>query len=303
VKKSSESYEVVLIPLSKIIENPDQPRLDFSIKGIQELAQSIEAEGLLQPVIVTPIGNDQYKLKCGGRRVNAFSYLGREEIPAIILEGEDSSVISLIENIQREGLPVTDEALAFKRLIDSRELSRADLARKVGKDKSYVSRMVKLGKVVEEYAEKQGAFPQLPRTSLFELMDIPELMIEAEEKQWSQKEIRIQLRKRGLRHNKSRVKKNLQDLGADIYPGSESATVLPITEDPVEWEPVVVTTDGFMIYPFKYRQGTKVNAKLVTEKLIQLKDKLDELIRIANQFQQKALSVPDDDNVILPSQG
>jgi len=106
------------IRVDQISPNPAQARIDFDKGGLVELAESIKATGLLQPIIVRPIGN-RFQIIAGERRWRAHKLLGLSEIDAIIRDSDNSMAESLIENIQREDMSVFEEAAAFKRLLDT----------------------------------------------------------------------------------------------------------------------------------------------------------------------------------------
>lgn len=118
----SPTEAVLEIPLESISSNRYQPRTEFNEKTIQELAGSIQSKGILQPIIVRVLqenGTTKYELVAGERRVRAFRFLEREKIPAIVRDykDEDIRVIALMENIQREDLPILDRAKAIKQLL------------------------------------------------------------------------------------------------------------------------------------------------------------------------------------------
>lgn len=147
---SSSGFQ--LIPISQIKANDDQPRREFSPEGIEELAASIKEKGILQPVVVKKIGDQQYVLICGERRLRAAILCGLEEIPAVIkdIANDDFLEWALIENIQREDLNPMEEAEAYRRLAEERFLSQDDIAKRVGKDRSTVANMMRLLKLPEE---------------------------------------------------------------------------------------------------------------------------------------------------------
>lgn len=132
------------IPISSIISNPEQPRKLFENGKIKELAESIKSEGLIQPIIVRSLENGKFWLISGERRLRAFKHLKRIKIPAVIQEkGKNDFITSLIENIQREDLTPTEEARAYKELID-RGLQAKEVAKKIGKSESLISQKLAL---------------------------------------------------------------------------------------------------------------------------------------------------------------
>ena len=137
--------ELKIIQLSKIQKNPYQPRKDFSEEKIQELAQSIKENGLIQPIIVRQSPVIGYEILAGERRYRASIVAGLSEVPVIVknLSDQDMMVHSIIENLQREDLNPVDEAKAYQSLID-KGFTHADIAEKMGKSRPYITNLVRL---------------------------------------------------------------------------------------------------------------------------------------------------------------
>jgi len=137
--------EVVKIKLNRIIPNKNQPRLDFYDDSIKGLAESIKANGLLQPVTVRQNG-DKFELIAGERRYRACKLNGFNEIEAIILEKNDdeSANLALIENLQREDLNAIEEAMAMKRIMHSEGITQNELADRLGYRQSTVANKLRL---------------------------------------------------------------------------------------------------------------------------------------------------------------
>jgi ParB family chromosome partitioning protein len=133
------------IPIDSISPNANQPRVDMASQKMEELAQSIREKGLLEPIIVRPVG-DRFELVAGERRWRACATAGWHEIPAIvrIVAPGESLELALIENIQREDLNPVEEARAYERL--AREFGRTheEIARRVGRDRSTVTNMLRI---------------------------------------------------------------------------------------------------------------------------------------------------------------
>jgi ParB family transcriptional regulator, chromosome partitioning protein len=144
-----EKYTEVDIDLIK--PNPEQPRVDFRDAAIAELAQSIREAGVLQPLVVVPEGG-RYKIIIGERRWRAAQKAGLKKIPVLIrhIPREQQLEISLIENLQREELNPIEVAQAYQRLIDEFAYLQADLAEKVGKDRTSVTNALRLLKLPAE---------------------------------------------------------------------------------------------------------------------------------------------------------
>jgi len=142
---------IVNIDVGKVIPNPRQPRTEFESKSIEELAESIKAQGIAQPVLAR-MRNGRYELIAGERRWRAAKKAGLSVIPAIVKDftDEESLEIALIENLQREDLNPMDEAEAYVRLSSEFKLTQADIAKKVGKDRSTVANMMRLTELTKE---------------------------------------------------------------------------------------------------------------------------------------------------------
>jgi len=142
-----ERVNVVLdVPVDHIRANPNQPRQDFDVERLEELALSIKTHGLIQPITVRYIGEKRFELISGERRLRATKLAGMPEIPAYIREADDeqSMAFALIENIQREDLNPLEIAMAYKRLVDEFEYTQAEVANRVGKNRTTVTNMMRL---------------------------------------------------------------------------------------------------------------------------------------------------------------
>ena len=137
------------LPLTQITPNAEQPRSVFDNEKLQELAQSIRANGLLQPITVYRIGPQQYRLIAGERRWRAAALAGLQEIPALVRTVEQHQLLelALIENIQREDLNPIEVAAAFHSLATQHGLSHEQIAERTGKDRSTVTNFVRLLKL------------------------------------------------------------------------------------------------------------------------------------------------------------
>ena len=139
------------IPINKISPNPNQPRIDFSEDRIQELENSIRKDGLLQPILVRPLG-DGYEIVAGERRWQACKRLDKETIPAkiLILNDVESQQVALVENLQRDNLNPIEEARGFKRLVDLSGCKQKELAEAVSKSPVAISNAMRLLDLPEE---------------------------------------------------------------------------------------------------------------------------------------------------------
>ncbi len=135
------------VPLDRIEANPEQPRMNFDEEALAELAASIREHGVLQPVLVRPVGKPQhYQLVAGERRWRASRVAGLTEIPALIeqLDDETAMEIGIIENLQREDLSPLEEAMIYDRMTHEHGYSVRRLAQKLGKDKGYIENRLRL---------------------------------------------------------------------------------------------------------------------------------------------------------------
>lgn len=141
-----ETKSSVMLKISEIEPNRDQPRSDFDEETLAELAESIAQHGVLQPILVRPVSEDCYQIVAGERRWRASRMAGLTEVPVIIRELSDREVmeIALIENLQREDLSPIEEALGYKSLMDTYEFTQDDVAKTVGKSRSAISNAVRL---------------------------------------------------------------------------------------------------------------------------------------------------------------
>jgi len=140
---------VGLIPVGQIETNPYQPRTHFDQEALQELAESIRTQGIIQPVTVRQLGPNQYQLISGERRLQASKLADLESIPAYIRKADDQQMLemALIENIQRENLNAIEIALSYQRLLSECNLRQEDLGERVGKNRSTVTNYLRLLKL------------------------------------------------------------------------------------------------------------------------------------------------------------
>ena len=152
--QSSEETSNV-IALDRLISGKFQPRKNFNQDTLKELADSIKAQGIIQPILVRMISNNQYEIIAGERRWQAAKIANLKEVPVIIKDISDSTALAmaLIENIQREDLNVIEEARGIKRLIDEFNITHEEAAEAVGKSRTTVSNILRLLNLCE-HAQK-----------------------------------------------------------------------------------------------------------------------------------------------------
>ena len=145
---------LLLIPIERIFRDENQPRKEFDKEKIEELAQSINKNGLIQPLIVTKKDNENYILVAGERRWRASQIANLKILPALLLPSDlDKDEISLIENIQRENLKVTEEAQAYQRLIEKNSYTHDQLSKIVGKSRSHITNLLRILNLHEYFSD------------------------------------------------------------------------------------------------------------------------------------------------------
>ncbi len=140
------------VPLESVSPNPDQPRTNFDEDAMKELAASIKKDGLLQPVLVRPIGAGTYQIIAGERRWQACKIAGLKTLPVRIKEADDDKALelALVENVQRTDLNPIEEAYGYKRLMERQKLTQADVAQAMSKGRSTVANALRLLDLPEE---------------------------------------------------------------------------------------------------------------------------------------------------------
>ncbi len=144
--------KLVHLPVEFMQRGKYQPRRDMHPEALQELADSIKAQGVMQPIVVRPIGVDKYEIIAGERRWRATQLAAIDTIPVVIRDVNDEAAIamSLIENIQREDLNPIEEAISLKRLQDEFELTHQEVADAVGKSRTGVTNLLRLLNLTDE---------------------------------------------------------------------------------------------------------------------------------------------------------
>src|SRR5918999_4465836 len=183
------------LPVNVVVPNHLQPRTQINDADLVELTASIEASGLLQPVLVRP-HNGKYELIAGERRWRAVQRLGWPKIPAVVKEVDDQTLLTLalIENLQRDDLSPIDEAAGYPRLGEEFQLPQAEIARLVGRDRSTVANLLRLLKLPDEIKQliQDRKLSEGHARALLGISDEAEqvkLAAEAVEQGWSVREV------------------------------------------------------------------------------------------------------------------
>ena len=134
------------IPIADIVSNPDQPRKQFDTDSLNELADSLREHGLLQPILVRPVGDDRYSIIAGERRLRAAKIAGFKRIDSIVQIASEQEIAerALIENIQRSNLSPVEEGFAYARLIEEFNLTQETVAQRVGKARATVANLLRI---------------------------------------------------------------------------------------------------------------------------------------------------------------
>ena len=145
---------LLFIPIEKIFRDENQPRKEFDKEKIEELAQSINKNGLIQPLILTKKDDNNYNLVAGERRWRAAQIANLKILPALLLPNDlDKDEISLIENIQRENLKATEEANAYQKLIEKNNYTHDQLSKIVGKSRSHITNLLRILNLHEYFSD------------------------------------------------------------------------------------------------------------------------------------------------------
>lgn len=202
----------LLVDIGAIKTNPNQPRKIFKEKDLEELAESIKENGIIQPLIVAELDNGEYELVAGERRLRASKKIGLEQVPVVVKRATDREkmIMSIIENVQRSDLNCVEEALAYYQLMNEYKLTQEDVAKKLGKERSTVAnflRVLNLPRPVIDLLQKEvlsfGHAKIL--ASVKEREDAIRLANEAVSKSWSVRELEQALKaKKPLKEKESR---------------------------------------------------------------------------------------------------
>ena len=194
--RSSQLEGVVALKLEQIVENPYQTRRDFNDGPLQELAESIKANGVVQPIVVRPGSDGRYILILGERRCRASRLAGKTTVPAIIrrVSDEQAAEMTIVENLQRQDLNCLEQAEAYARLSRDFGLTQEEIGKRVGVSRESVSnytRLLKLPKPVQQYLS-MGDLGFSEARVLLQLVDanlIPKIADEAVQKKFSVKQL------------------------------------------------------------------------------------------------------------------
>ena len=156
---AADGRRVVLVDVADVRPSPWQPRRVFDDEALQELADSIKAHGIIQPLVCRKAADGTYELIGGERRLRAAGRLGLRQVPVIVMEAvdRDAAELALVENLQREDLNVIEEAEGYKALADEFKLTQSDIAERVGKARASVANTLRLLELPDEVKQMLGA--------------------------------------------------------------------------------------------------------------------------------------------------
>ena len=196
--------------------NPFQPRTDFDDNALEELAESIKIQGVIQPVTVRKMGRDKYQLISGERRLRASKLAGLKTIPVFIRVANDEQMLemALIENTHREDLNAIEVALSYQRLLEECRLTQEQLSEKVGKDRTTVSNFLRLLKLPPEVqvALRDGYISMSQARSIINIDDkTKQLLILKEiiDKDLSVRQVEEIVRNTNTKNTKTKKQKNI----------------------------------------------------------------------------------------------
>lgn len=203
------STEIIYLPVDKIAQNPYQPRKYFERSHLEDLANSIKEYGIIQPITVRYINGTSYELVTGERRLRATKMAGFETIPAIVVNitDQDSAIMALIENLQRQDLSYLEEAEGFANLISDYGFTQEELANRVGKNQSTIANKLRILRLSRDVKQMLVANDLTERHA--------RALLKLESGEWDTEQLQIDVLKRVIKDNLN-VKKTEDLIDATI---------------------------------------------------------------------------------------
>jgi ParB family chromosome partitioning protein len=268
------SVGVRVIPVDRIEPNPEQPRLSFDEVTLVELANSIREHGVLQPILVRPLGPNRYQLIAGERRWRASIGAGLSTIPALVENIDDDTAleISIIENLQREDLSVLDEATMYDRMIREHGYSVRKLAQKLGKDKGYLENRLRLADAPQEIRD----LVSLRKDTLSHAYELLKVDDPKKRRRLAEQVARGELSLVKLREKIEGRRRRTPDEGEVLEDHYEPIRAEPVAEEPDNYGEAVDPAWGIQVHtsPMAIGDDSLVAAKQ------QLVDAVEELVSV-----------------------
>lgn len=200
---------LLTVDLEKLVAREDQPRKNFDDDSLEELANSIKADGVIQPIVVRKV-EDKYEIIAGERRFRASKLAGLEKVPVVVKNVSDRKAreLALVENIQREDLNPIEEAISLKTLMEEYKLTQQELSDIIGKSRSYIAnnlRLLNLSDYIKEYLIRGDLSPSQGRTLL-------SLETEDERKKYLEKLLVKEVNIRDVEKKAKQNKNNTEDI-------------------------------------------------------------------------------------------
>ena len=200
---------LLTVDLDKLKAREDQPRKNFDDDSLEELANSIKADGVIQPIVVRKVG-DKYEIIAGERRFRASKLAGLEKVPIVVKNVSDRKAreLALVENIQREDLNPIEEAISLKTLMEEYKLTQQELSDIVGKSRSYIAnnlRLLNLSDYIKDYLIRGELSPNQGRTLL-------SLETEEERKKYLDKLLVKEVNIRDVEKKAKQIKNKTEDI-------------------------------------------------------------------------------------------
>ena len=224
--EATQDGQLKQLPIELLQRGKYQPRRDMDPEALEELAESIRQQGVMQPIIVRSISDDRYEIIAGERRWRASQLAGLDNVPALIREVADNAAVAmaLIENIQRENLNAMEEAMALQRLQVEFELTQGEVAEAVGKSRSTVTNLLRLIQLTDEVKL------MLEHGDLE--MGHGRAMLALEDQQQIEVARQVESKSLSVRQTEALVRKLLNDTGPSETPSKRAnADILRLEED------------------------------------------------------------------------
>ncbi|MBR5662112.1 MAG: ParB/RepB/Spo0J family partition protein [Bacilli bacterium] len=273
-----ETKEVRQIPIEDIIPNRFQPRINFDEKALNELAESIKQHGIIQPLVLRPLG-DKFEIIAGERRFKAATLAGLSTVPGIVTEMDDntSAEVALIENVQRKDLSAIEEAKSYKNMLERSNITQEELAKKMGLSQSTIANKLRLlnlcdevqnalsqEKISERHArallaisDKDEQIKWLNRI-INERLTVRQLDLAIKDEQKEETEFEEDIPKVNINPDIDSIINNASDINANVKPVENNATNDVLTDNVA---PTEIKPGKF----FNYLEDEEVNMNVSTE--------------------------------------